>query len=142
MKNCLKMILLVSVCVLLPWTFQGCGQPHSGPVGVVISPPLQWTAVGDDGTVGTATSYEFRMSTDSVALNNSFTTATLIPNPPIPKIAGSAETWAPTVMVELGTTYFFAVVVIDDAGNRSLVSNIARRTFPDNLAPSPVSDLR
>jgi hypothetical protein len=130
------------ILLFVPFLFYGCGQPHSGPVGVVISPPLLWTAVGDDGIVGTAASYEFRMSIDSVALNNSFTTATLIPNPPTPKIAGSAETWGPTVTVELGTTYFFGVVVIDDAGNRSVVSNIARRTFPDNVAPSPVNDLR
>jgi len=128
--------------LFIPFLFYGCGQPNSNPVGVVITPPLQWTAVGDDGIIGTATSYEFRMSTDSVALFNSFATATLIPNPPIPKVSGTAEMWSPTVTVELGTTYFFAVVVIDDAGNRSLVSNIARRTFPDNVAPSPVSDLR
>ena len=130
------------ILLLIPPLFYGCGQPNSNPVGLVLDPPLQWTAVGDDGIVGTAASYEFRMSTDSATLNNSFTTATLIPNPPIPKIAGSAESWSPTITVELGTTYFFGVVVIDDAGNRSVVSNIARRTFPDNVAPSPVSDLR
>ena len=130
------------ILLLIPPLFYGCGQPNSNPVGLVLDPPLQWTAVGDDGIVGTAASYEFRMSMDSVALNNSFTTATLISNPPTPKIGGSAESWSPTITVELGATYFFAVVVMDDAGNRSLVSNIARRTFPDNVAPSPVNDLR
>lgn len=137
-----KTLYTLFALALLAVCLTSCGNVNTTPVGVVITPPLTWHATGDDGSIGQATAYEFRMGTDSSALVNSFSAQTLIPGAPAPKVSGQLETWAPTITVELGVKYYFAVVAIDDAGNRSQVSNVAHRTFPDNVPPSPILDLQ
>jgi hypothetical protein len=137
-KTIYSLLALVLLAVFLP----SCNKVNTTPVGVTVTPPFTWHATGDDGIIGQAAAYEFRMSTDSAALVNNFSAQTLITGAPAPKVSGSLETWAPTINVELGVKYYFAVVVIDDAGNRSQVSNVTHRTFPDNVPPSPVLDLQ
>ena len=54
------------------------------------SATLTWTAPGDDGSTGTATSYDIRYST-SVINDGNWAASTPLPGEPAPVIAGSAE---------------------------------------------------
>lgn len=87
---------------------------------------LAWLASGDDGTVGKASRYEVRYSTNPITANN-FTGATLALHPPQPLATGSAESLQVPGLFFL-TKYYFALVVLDEAGNRSSVSNVVSTT--------------
>jgi hypothetical protein len=66
---------------------------------------LQWTAPGDDGANGTATSYDLRYSASPITLGN-FGSATQVAGEPSPQVAGSLE----TIDVNLAPgTYYFAI---------------------------------
>lgn len=86
---------------------------------------LTWTAPGDDGTTGTATSYDIRMSASPITANG-FSTATQVTGEPIPQVAGSTETYTVTNLSP-STTYYFALKTTDDAGNVSEMSNVATK---------------
>lgn len=89
---------------------------------------LDWTSVGDNGTTGTAASYEVRYSTTAITSAN-FSSANLASGAPIPKISGQAETF--TISSLSGyTTYYFAVKAVDAGGNSGVISNLpTARTF-------------
>jgi hypothetical protein len=81
---------------------------------------LQWTAPGDDGVTGTATSYDLRRSNSPITLGN-FGSATPVGGVPSPQAAGSLETFD----VNLPTgTYFFAIRTKDEVNNQSGLSNV------------------
>jgi formylglycine-generating enzyme required for sulfatase activity len=82
---------------------------------------LGWTAPGDDGDQGTATSYDLRYST-SVITKGDWASATQIPNEPAPSASGTPESFTVTDL-DPNTTYCFALKAIDDKGNESAVSN-------------------
>jgi hypothetical protein len=83
---------------------------------------LEWTAPGDDGYIGTARSYEIRFSRLPITTSN-FLIATRLNTVKVPGPAGSKEHL--TILgLTSGVGYYFGVVGIDDAGNRSPVSNI------------------
>jgi hypothetical protein len=84
---------------------------------------LNWTATGDDGTSGTATSYDIRYST-SVINSSNFASADQASGEPAPKAAGQSETFTVTGLSE-GTPYYFAIKVIDEVQNTSNISNVA-----------------
>jgi hypothetical protein len=84
---------------------------------------LNWTAVGDDGAIGTATSYDIRYSTGTITAGN-FSAASQASGAPTPKVNGSAETM--TIAGLAGaTTYYFAIKAVDEGGNTSAISNVA-----------------
>ncbi len=83
---------------------------------------IDWTAPGDDSTMGRATSYDLRYSLTPITTAN-FTLATKALGVPAPKIAGSAESFAITNLIA-GASYFFALKTADDAGNVSALSNV------------------
>ena len=87
---------------------------------------LAWIASGDDGATGRASRYEIRYSTKPITAGN-FAIATLALSPPQPLVAGSAESCHVTGLSFL-SKYYFALVVLDEAGNRSPVSNVASTT--------------
>jgi hypothetical protein len=87
---------------------------------------LQWSAVGDDGNDGTASSYDVRYSTSPINDIGDFNQATPVSNEPLPSSPGTQESFSITGL-ESNTTYYFAVKVIDEAGNFSL-SNSASGT--------------
>ena len=101
---------------------------------------LSWTTTGDDGIVGQANRTELRWSTAPIS-EASFATAndaspTTTPLPP-----GSTET-ATIAGLTGSTTYYFAVVVIDEAGRRSPVSNVLTvTTLADQTPPALIGDL-
>ena len=90
------------------------------------SATLGWTAPGDDGATGTAQAYEIRRSMTTITEVN-WAAATQVPSPPTPKAGGSTETLVVRGL-SAGTLYFFALKTIDDAGNRSALSNMASDT--------------
>ncbi|HHL72334.1 MAG TPA: T9SS type A sorting domain-containing protein [Bacteroidetes bacterium] len=82
---------------------------------------LQWTAPGDDGSTGQASSYDIRYSTAPITGAN-FASATVATGAPAPSVAGTTESFTVTGLVA-GNSYYFAIKTTDDAGNVSAVSN-------------------
>lgn len=88
---------------------------------------LTWTATGDDGLVGVATSYDVRSAPTPITTEAAFQAATSLGGAPIPRASGTAESFLVTNLTP-GTTYFFAMKVIDNMGNASPLSNAASAT--------------
>jgi hypothetical protein len=127
----------------------------------VASQIMDWTATGDDGTVGTATSQEIRwaatrpdttgmgawiasggsMNTMPPALASWWSAATRAPAMPAPRIAGTAESFAVSGPFTTGSTYWFLLQVCDERPN-CVGSNLAAKFFPDLVPPSPIVDFR
>lgn len=87
---------------------------------------LNWTAPGDDGSVGTANAYDIRVSTTAITEQN-YSSATQLTGEPSPQIAGSTEAYTATNLSP-STTYYFALKTSDEAGNVSALSNVATKT--------------
>ncbi len=87
---------------------------------------LTWTAVGDDGKVGRATSYDLRYSTALITDGN-WGSATKVPGLPAPKPSGQPETFTVTGL-NPATTYYFALKVADEVPNWSALSNVPSGT--------------
>lgn len=84
---------------------------------------LGWTATGDDCTTGNATSYELRRSTSTITDTN-WQSATVIASGSS-ATNGNADCFQSQFFSCPGaTTYYYAVFLIDDAGNRSPISNV------------------
>ncbi len=83
---------------------------------------LSWTATGDDGAVGTASSYDIRRSSQRILTDVDFTAATPIAGAPAPRPAGGAESFVvPGLATD--TAYFFALKVADEVAHTSSLSN-------------------
>ncbi len=109
----------------------------SNPTGASIT--LSWTAPGDDGSTGTAASYDIRYSTSTITEGN-WASATQVTGEPTPAAGGTSD--GMTVSGLTGnTTYYFAMKTSDEVPNVSSLSNVASATTADNLAPSAVTDL-
>ena len=94
---------------------------------------VKWTAPGDDGTFGTATLYDLRMS-ESPITSASFDSATRVLGLPAP--AGSGTQQRVTVHgLSRGTVYYFAIRTVDDAGNWSGMSNVLQWDWSLDTAP-------
>ena len=87
---------------------------------------LTWTATGDDAGSGTASFYDIRYSTSEITVTN-WDTATHASGEPKPQSSGSLETFTVTGLSD-GTTYYFAMKVIDNVGNQSELSNVVSET--------------
>ena len=100
---------------------------------------LSWTASGDDGATGTATTYDVRYSTSTITAGN-WASATQATGEPAPQVAGSAETFTVTGLSE-STTYFFAIKTSDEVPNESAIANVPSAATSDATAPDAVTDL-
>src|SRR3989339_615542 len=106
---------------------------------------LNWTAVGDDGTTGTASSYDIRYATYSITSSN-FSNASAPPaGEPTPRIGGSNESFTVTGLSS-DTTYYFGLKVADEVPNYSVISNIASGktqlvVVVDSTAPATIGTL-
>ena len=87
---------------------------------------LTWTATGEDGAVGTASSYDLRYSTSTITEAN-WATATPVAGEPAPTVAGTQQGMDVTGLAP-GTTYFFALKVSDEVPNVSDLSNVVSNT--------------
>ena len=84
---------------------------------------LTWTAVGDDDTTGTASSYLVRYSTSTINNETTWMNATPVTTGlPTPKVSGQAETMTVSGLVP-GQTYYFAVRAQDEEPNLGGLSN-------------------
>lgn len=127
-KTFLRIALLLALCALVPTAANAA------------SVTLNWTAPGDDGSVGTAAQYDVRYSTSNIT-NANFASATQASGEPAPKVAGSAETFTLTNLAA-NTTYYFAIKTADEASNWSPLSNVISVTTGDETAPAAIADLR
>jgi hypothetical protein len=103
---------------------------------------LSWTAPGDDGSSGTATSYDVRYSTSPITSSN-WANATPISGVPAPHASGTAESFTVTGLTG-GVTYYFALKAGDEVPNWSSLSNVASGTTlipPDTTPPAAITNL-
>jgi Leucine-rich repeat (LRR) protein len=92
---------------------------------------LAWTAVGDDTTTGTATSYDLRYSKDPIGWTD-WEDATQVPDEPVPAPSGTAEQMEIQGLVD-GSTYYFGMKVFDEEGNWQGISNVVGVTCYDDF---------
>lgn len=101
---------------------------------------LTWTAPGDDGNAGTATSYDIRYSTSAITDAN-WASATVAANPPVPAPAGTTQSFVVGGLAA-ATTYYFALKASDEAPNLSPLSNVvSAQTIADIIPPAAVTNL-
>lgn len=105
---------------------------------------LTWTAPGDDGNTGTASSYDLRYrtvaptGTDTLTWWNAATKATGLPHP---GASGSTDS-VQVRNLDPTKTYYFILKVGDEVPNWSTYSNMAVRTpYVDHTPPAAISDL-
>lgn len=106
---------------------------------------LDWTAPGDDGITGTATSYDIRYSTALITAVN-FLSATQVAGEPAPLAAGSLQSMIVSGL-NPNTAYYFALKTSDEVPNISSLSNVPSGTtlpppsptFPTPLTANPAS---
>jgi hypothetical protein len=87
---------------------------------------LNWSEVGDDGMLGLATSQELRWSTSAITAGN-FMQATAVTTPAVAS-AGSAQNVTVTGL-SANTQYYFALRVVDSAGNSAMATATATTTM-------------
>lgn len=87
---------------------------------------LAWTAPGDDGNLGIATSYDIRYSTSPISEVN-WSSAIQVIGEPTPSGAGSNESMSISGLLS-GTTYYFAIKTSDEVPNESTISNVPSGT--------------
>jgi len=87
---------------------------------------LSWTAPGDDGSTGTATSYDVRYSTATITEGN-WGSATQATGEPTPSVAGTGENLTVSGLTA-STLYYFAIKTSDEIPNVSAISDIASLT--------------
>ena len=93
----------------------------SNPTSTTID--LSWTAPGDDGNTGQATSYDIRYLQGTTPITNgNWASATPVAIPPTPQVAGSSETFTVTGLAP-NMTYYFAIKTSDEVPNVSPISN-------------------
>lgn len=101
---------------------------------------LKWTATGDDKDVGRATSYDMRYFHTWISTAN-WDSATQVTGEPAPSTAGQTDSITLTGLKK-DSTYYFAVIAYDEAGNSSGISNGAFATcFTDFIVTFPDSHL-
>ncbi len=106
---------------------------------------LDWTATGADGTEGTATRYDLRISESKIIEDGitplqgeiNFSKALNITGVKVPAAAGSSE-YFQVNQLSPNSVYFFSIKAIDEKGNVSPISNIING---DNVPPLPVTAL-
>jgi subtilisin family serine protease len=100
---------------------------------------LRWSAPGDDGPLGRASSYDIRRA--SFPLNDAnFALGTAVPGAPIPGVEGAAESAIVSGLGE-GAVWHFGIRSTDRAGNTSAMSN-PLQSATSTGAPGQVQDLR
>jgi len=102
---------------------------------------LNWTSTGDDGMVGLATSYDIRYNTEPIDDTN-WDSSEIAQIDMEPLISGSEQSFIVTGL-QGGTTYYFAIKILDEAENASELSNIVTATTlaADLIPPSSITDL-
>lgn len=131
------------------WTLGGDATPPSTTTSLTLigagqtSVTLSWTAPGDDGAVGVASTYDVRFASAPILTDADFAAALPASGEPAPSPSGTTETFAVTGLTA-GTLYYFALKTGDEIPNWSGVSNTVAATTQgaaDTIPPAAVSDL-
>ncbi|MEO6163410.1 MAG: hypothetical protein ABIP88_04655 [Candidatus Binatia bacterium] len=98
---------------------------------------LNWTAPGDDGNAGTATSYDLRFANTKLS-DATLNRATSVNGEPSPAVAGTLQNMTVGNLL-CGRTYYFGIMTMDNENNRSALSNVAagKTAACNKLNPSP-----
>ncbi|MDD5687537.1 MAG: carbohydrate-binding protein [Elusimicrobia bacterium] len=104
----------------------------SNPTAGTIS--LSWTAVGDDGTKGTAKQYDIRYSSVSDLTESNWATATQCLNLPVPDLSKTHQSYVVEGLIP-DTNYYFGIKVADEVPNWSVISNSPGGTTTSNNPP-------
>lgn len=92
---------------------------------------LTWTATGDDSNQGTASTYDIRYWHTWLAPAN-WDSAIQLTGEPHPKVAGSKESlWVHDLKKD--TTYYFGMIVADEAGNDAGSNGCYGTCFTDRI---------
>jgi hypothetical protein len=83
---------------------------------------LSWSAPGDDGSAGTATTYIIKYSSSAITTDTQFNAATDVAGEPTPAVAGTNQSMTVTGLTP-GQTYYFAMKTQDEVPNTSGLSN-------------------
>lgn len=110
------------------------------------STTLDWTATGADGTEGTASMHDLRVSALKIIEDGitpsldeiNFSNATRITGVPTPKVTGTSESFQ-VDNLETNSAYYFAIKVRDEKGNISVISNVVNG---DKSPPLPTTAIR
>ena len=137
-KATLYVAIILVVVIIIMGLLSGCGHVESDTYDFEVT--LHWTAVGDDGVSGTASSYDIRYSTEFIDADN-WDDATQLEGEPVPMVSGTLESWTFTISVESEVTYYFAMIACDEVSNCGIISNNTVRTTPDVFPPSQITDL-
>ena len=101
---------------------------------------LVWTAPGDDGSDGCATTYDIRYSFSFINDGSQWNNAIQVAGEPEPLPAGASQSFTVSGL-NVGKTYYFAVKTSDEEPNWSDLSVIASgitKTTGSGFYPSPV----
>jgi hypothetical protein len=103
---------------------------------------LEWTAPGDDGWNGKPARYELRQSPAPITAAN-FNSATPVDPSPSTRDGGAEQMYLVTGLAP-STRYYFALIAVDDAGNRNAISNVVMTvtTTQDLVAPATTTDMQ
>ena len=120
-------------------------EPHGGMSGAI---NLSWDAVAEDGSDedGDATRYIIKYSSSFMDSEVAFETAEELGKKdvegdiPEPRKPGGREKLVVTELTK-GKEYFFGIIVLDERGQRSPLSNVPRAIAPDHNPPALISDL-
>ena len=100
---------------------------------------LSWTAVGDNGTIGIATSYLVKYRTDTAITSANWddtNTKSVTTGIPSPQTSGQMETMTVYGLTP-GQTYYFAVRAQDEVPNTGAVSTITNNSSAVAFNPPP-----
>jgi len=123
------------------WLLVGCRCDATAPAAVSDlavasttggSAQLTWTAPGDDGSTGSAASYDIRYSTATITALN-WAAATPVAGEPTPAAVGTSTSMNVNGLTA-GTTYYFAMKASDEQPNESALSNVASGTTSGAVA--------
>jgi hypothetical protein len=89
---------------------------------------LNWTAPGDDGTIGTAKSYDIRYAPFPIAAAT-FANATQVSGAPVPSTSGTLQSFTVSGLTA-GSQYYFAISTRDEVPNTSQISNVIVTVTP------------
>jgi len=109
-----------------------------------VSTTLLWTAPGDDGMVGRASSYALRYRTTAIVGTDTLSwwnAATSVSGLPAPAVSGATDSVVVTGL-DPTKTYYFILRTADEVPNWSGYSNVAiKPASVDVVPPAAITDL-
>ncbi|MCW7505581.1 SBBP repeat-containing protein [Leptospira paudalimensis] len=101
---------------------------------------LNWTAVGDDGNLGSAQSYEIFRSTSPILTDTQCRSAVLVPNTVASNPSGTPLSFTVSNLGD-NTVYYFCIVAVDESNNYSTWNGMTtattlRKNLPPNITLS------